>query len=215
MPSLRQRPNIGTRFGRWTVVENPSVSKGRSKSKVKCDCGEIAVINCNNLFSGSSQSCGCFTIERSRNTQTKHFHAAGEKPSKTYLTWQQMRNRCSNPNSSNYHRYGGRGITVCERWQKFENFLTDMGEKPLNASIDRIDVNGNYEPGNCRWADAVTQSRNRRDVRNITVGDRTATLPEWATILNVKYWTLYSRFRRFGFSVEKLQAYVRNVCPKR
>lgn len=82
--------------------------------------------------------------------------------SRTYRSWRHMRSRCTNPNDASFKYHGARGITVCERWNKFENFLADMGERPSGTSLDRIDFNGNYEPGNCRWADAYTQATNRR-----------------------------------------------------
>lgn len=105
--------------------------------------------------------CGdCRRIQSGRNNQT-HGHA-GKRWSKTYQTWTAMKSRCSNPNDDHWEQYGGRGITVCEDWRTFEGFLRDMGERPAMRTLDRIDVDGNYEPSNCRWATVAEQNLNRR-----------------------------------------------------
>ena len=107
-----------------------------------------------------------------------------------------MRARCEKPYIGNFHRYGGRGIKVCDRWQQFENFLADMGLKPsAKHSIDRVDVDGNYEPGNCRWATATEQARNTRQNRLVTVDGVTRCVAEWAEVNGIKYVTVKMRLR--------------------
>lgn len=115
-----------------------------------------------------------------------------------------MKNRCFRKQESSFAYYGGRGITVCKRWMKFENFLADMGIKPENMSLDRIDVNGNYEPGNCRWTTPTEQSRNRRDTLSLSFNGISATLAEWGEILDIKRSTLAQRYYVYGWSVDKV-----------
>ena len=125
-----------------------------------------------------------------------HGHARSHNHSPTYKVWAGMKKRCSTPSMTAYKYYGGRGISVCERWQSFSNFLEDMGEKPDGSTIDRIDVDGNYEPLNCRWSDARTQSRNRRNAIVITAFGETKTLPEWVESSKLSYTTIYLRLKK-------------------
>lgn len=120
----------------------------------------------------------------------------------TYKSWQAMLSRCMNPNLKDYHRYGGRGIKVCDRWHDFRNFLEDMGERPDGASIDRIDVNGNYEPGNCKWSDHDHQQNNRTSNRVITFDGRTQTVAQWAREIGCTRQSLHIRLSKPGASIE-------------
>jgi hypothetical protein len=161
----------GQRFGRLVVVGPDHWDSGCKKWfwKCRCDCGEESIANGYLLRHGDTRSCGCLRqqilaqgrvagIAASRSKTT----AQGYVGTPTYRTWWSMLGRCFSPSAGNYQYYGGRGITVCERWRDFRNFLADMGPRPDGMSIDRVDVNGNYEPGNCRWATAKDQHRNRR-----------------------------------------------------
>lgn len=123
-----------------------------------CSCGALAEIRSDLLAKKTTKSCGCFRRER----VTDHGATAGGRTTRAFACWSRMHNRCKNPSSKDWKYYGGRGVSVCARWSSFKNFLEDMGDPPAGLSIDRIDPNGDYEPGNCRWADALTQSRNRR-----------------------------------------------------
>lgn len=119
-----------------------------------------------------------------------------------YSTWASMKDRCSNSNHRNYACYGGKGIRVCERWMKFHNFLEDMGPKPSPLhTIDRIDSHGDYEPGNCRWADPITQGQNTSRVKNININGQVKCLAEWARHFNIKKATVKSRIKA-GWSIE-------------
>lgn len=157
---------IGQTFSRLTVLGDAEpISNGANKLRAvlcRCDCGKEKVISQSNLRTGRTRSCGCLVSENARlNTGAPVKHEQCWSP--TYSSWAGMKDRCTNQNHKSYNNYGGRGITVCERWMDFRNFLEDMGERPDGMSIDRIDVNGAYEPGNCRWATAQQQSLNKRN----------------------------------------------------
>lgn len=157
---------IGQTFGILNVVRNAKpVPNGANALKavvVKCSlCGTERRVSCSNLKTGRSISCRCQISKHRSGVAAYHKHDQCWSP--TYSSWAGMKDRCTNQNHKSYNNYGGRGIKVCERWMDFRNFLKDMGERPEGMSIDRIDVNGDYEPGNCRWATAKQQSSNKRN----------------------------------------------------
>lgn len=159
---------IGRRFDRLTVVAQAETVNSRTRWVCRCDCGAETVVIGALLTSKQTRSCGCLKreLDKARKTRLVHGHARhGQPRSATYNSWIAMRVRCTDPTADSYADYGGRGITVCERWlNSFEAFLEDMGERPPGTSIDRLDGSRGYEPGNCRWATAVEQNRNTRAI---------------------------------------------------
>ena len=151
---------VGKRFGRWEVIEAAGKDKGNNTLWVcKCECGNIRPVRRGHLTTGESLSCGCF--QREVNGSWSRTHGMTKTP--VYVIWRGMLSRCKRVGNASYASYGGRGVTVCDRWQSFESFLADMGPRPYGHQIDRIDVNGDYEPANCQWVTPALNAQNRRN----------------------------------------------------
>lgn len=164
----------GRKFGRLTAQAR--INKG--KCRFLCECGNIVALVIKGVVSGDTSSCGC--IQREILIARNQTHGMSQQYRSTYRSWKDMRARCLNANDSDYANYGGRGISVCERWNEFASFFEDLGERPTGTTLDRKDTNGNYEPSNCRWADAKTQANNKRSNRMVTINDQSQTLQQWA-----------------------------------
>ncbi len=189
----------GKRFNRLLVVSYEGQIGGSAGWRVRCDCGTEKVVKRKNLLSGKQQSCGCLLGEQ-HPMMTHGMYGTPE-----YRAWNAMKGRCHNPKNKRYPYYGGRGISVCAEWaSSFESFFRDMGFRPSTKhSLDRIDTDGNYEPENCRWADKLTQGRNKRSVMSLTVDGVTKTISEWAAERGIKPSTLSDRVKRLGWDAER------------
>jgi hypothetical protein len=190
-------------FGRLTVLSRHRVDKrGQHWWNCQCDCGSSCVARTDHLTGGRVVSCGCHASERTSARNFRH----GLKWTPEYKIWDGIIERCCNPNSHSYARYGGRGIQICDEWRgDFTKFLADMGERPSpKHSIDRIDNDGNYEPDNCRWATTTEQARNKRNTLRIEFEGEFLTVAEWCAKLGVTEATVRLRVRRGGDAFNRL-----------
>lgn len=196
----------GQRFGRLTVVSRAeNTQSGQTRWNCRCDCGNKKIIMGSSLRKGITTSCGCYRKENLLKCSIKH----GKKNTRLYVVWQGMRRRCFDTNIEAYKNYGGRGITVCPKWLDFESFYTwaiangyDENAKRGECTLDRIDVNGNYEPDNCRWVNMKAQANNMRKNVNLEYNGETKTLREWCELLNLSYNTIYGRLMK-GWDIQK------------
>lgn len=194
---------IGKRFGRILVIERDdnyiSASGGVHKKYVCiCDCGKRVKVLKEYLTSGRQKSCGCLKSENGKATHR-------ETHTRLYRVWGNMCNRCSNPNNPAWHRYGGRGIIVCDEWKSYECFrdwATANGYAD-NLTLDRRDNDGAYCPSNCRWVDEFVQANNKRNNHLIEYNGETKTIAEWANFVNIPYKTLHRRIVELGWAVER------------
>lgn len=201
--------DIGKRFNRLTCIGygplhvSPAGKTHRTMHCV-CDCGNEKTALAVSIRSGRTTSCGCAQVNRG--TLKHGFGRQGsDRRHPLYSIWGCMRSRCNSPSTTGYQHYGGRGIKCCDRWADFEAFLADMGPRPPGHTLDRINVNGDYEPENCRWADRKTQANNTtRSVRYL-MGDVAMTVSEVAPLVGIKAATIRSRIRRGWDFTEAIQ----------
>lgn len=195
--------SIGKRYGRLVIVDR--VFNGtRTMLHCKCDCGQDTVTY-TGFIGVKTNSCGCLKKETALKIST---HRLSGTP--TYKSWDSMKRRCYVEHSENYKSYGGRGIKVCEKWQKFSGFLEDMGVRPDGMTLDRIDVNGNYEASNCRWATSKQQADNKTNTRYFVYKNETYRLTDFAKICNINLSTLSSRYCRKSLT----DKYIQNALDK-
>lgn len=181
----------GQVFGNWTALKIDYTTGHRTYWKARCQCGVVRSLRADSLTGGGTGRCNGCQGEALRRKVTSH----GMTGSPEYVSWTAAKRRCESVNSSDYQQYGGRGIKLCDRWHSFEAFYEDMGDKPTRRhSLDRIDVNGDYEPGNCRWATPKQQNRNRRNTIRLTANGKTQSLTAWAEELGWARVTLQKRY---------------------
>ena len=190
---------VGDKFGRLTIVSEAERAGRHRRWNVRCDCGVQLVVYQDPMRDGRTRSCGCLNKEKASARRMTH----GKTQTAEYRSWVQMRKRCLSPGDPAYPQYGGRGIKVCERWNRFEHFLADMGPKPSPShSIDRMRNDGSYEPGNCRWATKKEQAENRGSVHKVQLGNEIVTATEAAKRVGLPAGALQARLRR-GWSVQR------------
>jgi hypothetical protein len=196
--------SIGDRFGKLVYVSEAQYRVGNDNRRVtaRCDCGTVGEYFLLSLKNGETKSCGCIQKNGEQVYKT-HGHTRGKKFSPEYHSWASMITRCENPKSWKYSNYGGRGITVCERWHTFDNFLADMGPRPAGMTLEREKVNEGYSPENCIWATRLRQSNNTRRNTILEYEGRKRTVSEWATEFGLTYNTLLARVHRLKWPVER------------
>ena len=203
---------LGQRFGRLTIISGVTSDDNRNARWLcLCECGTSTIVAARNLKSGGTRSCGCLHDEASssrwrskKHPNYKHGDCTRKGAAPEFMSWVNMLSRCYNPKAKNFQDYGGRGITVCDDWHNYVNFLSSMGRRPSPYhSIERIDNNGGYDPLNCRWATRKEQANNRRTNHNITFNNHTMTMTEWARRAGIKRSTLWMRIIHYGWPIEK------------
>lgn len=192
----------GQRFGRLTAIERSENVKCKAAWVCRCDCGNVAVVMASDLRSGHTQSCGCLQRQRTSSASVKH----GMRYTRLYHRWLDMKQRCQNPKNKRWSVYGGRGITVCAEWlnsfEAFRDWALANGYRD-DLTIDRINVNGNYAPDNCRWATKEEQANNKSNTIFIEFEGAKKTLSEWAHIKKINYATLLHRYHA-GVGTEEI-----------
>lgn len=193
-PKIRK----GQVFGSWTAIKEEN-----RRALCVCECGNSRTVASKSLWSGKSKNCGCKRSEKLILRNRKSVMGGDSTRHELYSVWKGIKKRCLNKNCKSYKNYGGRGITICKRWEKsFRNFVEDMGERPFGHSIDRIDNNKGYSPDNCRWADNCQQSNNKRSSKYITHNGIKKTYAQWSLFLNGNKALVYNRIRK-GWSEEQ------------
>ena len=199
---------VGKRFGRLVVLRETAHrdKNGTIVWDCQCDCGNECTATTSNLRRGDTRSCGCLRKEFDRILPTRPIRH-GKSHSPTWRSWNAMMRRCYDLGYKDYPYYGGRGIEVCKRWHQFENFYTDMGERPNGMTLDRVNVDRQYRKSNCRWADHTTQMNNTKRNRWLTYRGETMTMAEWSRRANISYTLLRARLNMLNWPVGKALGY--------
>lgn len=194
---VKHPPNFidltGKRFGRLVVVDRAGTVNRKATWNCKCDCGNVLVVHTTHLKSGNTKSCGCLRLDSNTAKNTTH----GMRNTRIYYVWCAMKKRCTNKKDPQFNLYGGRGIKVCREWMAFEGFYSWAVSSGYRSglTIDRIDVNGDYCPENCRWATTEEQNNNKQNSVYFTYGGETNTLGQWAKIKKIPYRKIWNAYQ--------------------
>ncbi len=190
---------IGNRFGKLVVVAECGTDKWHNRLfTCKCDCGGESVVAGCLLRNGNTKSCGC--LKRSVLGDSSRTH--GARKTRAYYSWWNMKSRCERPNSKYFADYGGRGIKICDRWNSFDNFLSDMGQPAEGETLERVNNDLGYSPDNCRWVDRKTQANNRRSSVFYEVYGARKTLQQWADLAGISRTTISARIKA-GWDIDR------------
>lgn len=200
---------IGCVFGRWSVLDYFGSSGQGAMWACKCECGTEKPVHASSLLHGKSVSCGCYMREATAEFHTTHGHNTRERgQSPTYKSWRNMLRRCTDTKHPSYANYGGRGITVCDEWKLFSNFLADMGEREDTKTLDRIDSNKGYSKANCQWMTMREQANNTARNTFLTHEGETLTIAEWARKIGIAESAIRARVYRGKSAAEALSKVV-------
>lgn len=200
---------LGKKYNRLTVIAFERIKRGRTTSWnwiVRCDCGTLKSVNPYRVLNGNTVSCGCHRLEQTIANNKKNKVKHNGRNTRLYNIWHGMKQRCFSSYCHDYKNYGGRGITICDEWKDDFSLFRDWSLKngyADNLSIDRIDVNGNYCPENCRWVDAKIQNRNRTTCVDVEYNGKKYNIAELADITGINYGTIYTRIMYYGWSVDR------------
>lgn len=207
----------GQRFDRLLVISAIPHNLGEQRKWLcRCDCGNEVTVFGGNLKRGLTRSCRCLNKEITRSIFTKHGDTVGGKPTTEYKTWCHIKDRCYNPDNKQYQDWGGRGIKMCDRWlSSFHSFLEDMGRKPSpELTIDRINNDGDYEPGNCKWGTDLEQAKNKRNNKWYEANGERKHLREWSRVIGMDSGNINYHLRK-GKTMTEIIAYYKKLgkCP--
>ena len=192
------------KFGQWSVIMRITKEKGKTHWLCLCSCGFHSLVNSTHLLGGKSTKCKtCHNIQAVKKRPLKHGNCIQEKFTPEYMSWSSMRTRCRNSNDIHWENYGKRGIKICPEWEEFSNFLKDMGERPKNHTLDRINVNGDYCLENCRWATRKTQCENKRSNIYLELDGIKKTKTEWSRTYNIPYTSFCRLITKKGWPFPK------------
>lgn len=196
---------VGRRFGRLIVIRRHRDGERHTKWLCRCDCGKKKIVASDKLLNGETKSCRCLFSEMLGKRSLKHGNTINRKPTREYEAWANAKTRCYNPRNEKYKNYGKRGIKMCSRWKdSFANFIKDMGKCPEGKTLDRKNVNGDYEPLNCQWSTREEQMNNTTKNIFLKFKGQRLTIAQWARMFGYNYKTFYSLLRYQNKTMEEL-----------